>query len=204
VTGKESVGFRLSGLSLSNSKLNDVSLEGQDLVVTCTISPGDQTVKTVALVDCGATGYAFVNESFARHHNLPLHRLREERVVEVIDGRPIETGPITHLAKLPLNIHGHREQLPAFVTQLGHYPLVLGIPWLRRHDVAIRFSSNSVTFDSEYCWKNCIEDTVALQGTETVPAHAGNPAICAVNATGFRALTRHPEKIDHMGKITMY
>jgi hypothetical protein len=35
-----------------------------------------------------------------------------------------------------------------FVTKLGHYPIVLGIPWLKEHNVAIRFASNLVTFVS--------------------------------------------------------
>jgi hypothetical protein len=33
-----------------------------------------------------------------------------------------------------------------FVTKLGYYPIVLGIPWLKEHNVAIRFASNLVTF----------------------------------------------------------
>jgi hypothetical protein len=44
------------------------------------------------------------------------------------------------------------EKLQRFLTKLGHYPTVLEIPWLRLHDVAIRFVSNSVTFGSQY-WK---------------------------------------------------
>jgi hypothetical protein len=42
-----------------------------------------------------------------------------------------------------------------FVTKLGHYPIVLGIPWLQLHDVAIRFSSRTLTFGSQYCLAHC-------------------------------------------------
>jgi len=34
--------------------------------------------------------------------------------------------------------------LPAFITKLGHFLLVLGITWLRRHAVITNFVSNSV------------------------------------------------------------
>ena len=49
-----------------------------------------------------------------------------------------------------------------FVTKLGHYPLVLGIPWLRHHDVAIRFASNRMTFDSEFCLEHCNEHPTVM------------------------------------------
>jgi len=42
-----------------------------------------------------------------------------------------------------------------FVTKLSHYPVVLGIPWLELHDVAIRFSSRTLTFGSQYCTSHC-------------------------------------------------
>lgn len=185
--------------------MEDIKLEGQHLVVTCNIAIGAAQISTVALVDCGATGFAFIDESFARHHHLPLHRLSHPRNLEVIDGRPIDSGPITHVAKFPLNIHGHKENLIAFVTKLGHYPIVLGIPWLRHHDVAIRFASNDVTFDSDYCLTHCASNTVGLQGTTTIPAHGGNPAICAISAASFRTLChkRHG-KTEAFGALSLY
>jgi hypothetical protein len=45
--------------------------------------------------------------------------------VEVIDGRPIKSGDITHIAKVGMKIWNHGEQLSVFVTKLGHYPIVL-------------------------------------------------------------------------------
>ena len=79
-----------------------------------------------------------------------------------------------------------------FVTKLGHYPIVLGIPWLELHNVAIRFSSRTLTFGSQYCIAHCnIQPTVAhalsvdpsepILTTESLsPIH-----IAAVGATSF-------------------
>jgi len=47
-----------------------------------------------ALIDCGATGIAFMDQDFARHHQIPLQELKEKKQVEVINGRPIESGDI--------------------------------------------------------------------------------------------------------------
>ena len=42
-----------------------------------------------------------------------------------------------------------------FVTKLGHYPIVLGLPWLHRHDVHVGFTRNTLTFDFEFCLPRC-------------------------------------------------
>jgi hypothetical protein len=49
-----------------------------------------------------------------------------------------------------MTIDKHAEEIPMFVTKLGHYPVVLGIPWLNQHDVSIRFKTKTVNFDSDY------------------------------------------------------
>jgi hypothetical protein len=46
----------------------------------------------------------------------------------VINGRPIESGDITHIAKVGMKVQNHWEQLLMFSTKLGHYPIVMGIP----------------------------------------------------------------------------
>jgi hypothetical protein len=63
-----------------------------------------------------------------------------------------------------MNIQDHKERIPMFITKLGHYPIVLGIPWLRLHEVAVRFASNTVTFGSQYCVNHCQEAPVPVQG----------------------------------------
>jgi len=82
-------------------------------------------------------------------------------------------------------IQDHKEQLPIFITKLGHYPIVLGIPWLRLHDVAVQFASNTVTFGSQYCTTHCHDAPVTVQGVteeppEPVYAPSGifEPQIC--------------------------
>jgi len=144
-------------------------MEGKHLVITCSLTIGDQVIQTHALIDCGATGIAFMDQDFARHHEVPLRELKEKRQVEVIDGRTIESGDITHLAEVGMNIQDHKERIPMFITKLGHYPIVLGIPWLRLHDVAVRFTSNTVTFGSQYCVDHCQEGPVTVQGVTEEP-----------------------------------
>lgn len=125
------------------------------MVISCTVLWNNVSIRTFALVDTGATGFAFIAKDFVRLHSLPLQALKDPRIIEIIDRRPIDSGAVTHIVRLGLNIHGHEEEVPFFVTSLEHYPLVLGIPWMQLHDVAILFSSNSLTFGSQYCQTHC-------------------------------------------------
>jgi putative heme iron utilization protein len=49
-------------------------------------------------------------------------------MLEVINGQKISLGDITCLTKADLSIYEYHEKLPMFVTKLGYYPIVPGIP----------------------------------------------------------------------------
>jgi hypothetical protein len=103
-------------------------MEGKHLVITCSFTVNSQEVPTHSLMDCGATGVAAMDQDFTRYYQIPLQVLKQKKQVEVIDGRPIESGDITHIAKVGLPIQEQKEHLPIFITKLGHYPIVRGLP----------------------------------------------------------------------------
>jgi hypothetical protein len=161
--------FGVLRLSVSKAKLGEGSIEGKHLVITCSLTKNDQEIHTHVLIDCGASGIAFMDQYFARHHQIPLQELKENKEVEVIDGRPIESGDFTHIAKVGMTIQEHQEQLPMFLTKLGHYPIVLGIPGLQLRDVALRFASKTIMFGSQYCNTHCHDTSVTVQGVTEEP-----------------------------------
>jgi predicted aspartyl protease len=162
----------ISSTAIRDAAIEEGSMDGKHLVMTCDLSFKNKKIPTHALIDCGATGYAFVDQSFAMHHKLPLRPLTTPRVLEVIDGRKISSRDITHLMEVCLDIQGHREKLPMFVTKLGRYPIMLGILWLKQHNVVIRFTSNLVTFGSQHCLAHCVDRAVTIRGTSEVPPDA--------------------------------
>ena len=85
----------------------EIELDEQHIVIACTLSFGDTHIQTRALIDCGASDFSFVDDEFARRHRIPLTPLPEPRPLEVIDGRPIASGDITHLATATLAIQVH-------------------------------------------------------------------------------------------------
>ena len=159
-----------SGLSFSDEGMSEENMDGSHLAITCQITC-ERPILTHALIDNGATGYAFIDHDFTCHHHLPQLPLKKPRRLEVIDGRPVSSGKITHYVKTLLKINNHLKEALFYVTKLGHYPIVLGIPWLRHHDVHIRFPTNTVTFNSPYCISTCNSEhrPVAIQGLDFIP-----------------------------------
>jgi len=159
-------------LSLSGLSLDDLEnrFEANHLVMAYTIVDNHNEIRH-ALIDSGATGYVFIEKAFAERHYFPLFELKEPRPLTVIDGWPVSSGPITHITKIGLSINNHHEMIPAFVTTLGGYQLILGIPWLKHHHVKIDFASNSLTFESEYCSNNCVHNIIMAYGIEEELPH---------------------------------
>jgi len=58
-----------------------------------------------------------MDQDFACHHKVPLQELKEKSQVEVIDGRTIESGDITQLAKVEMGIQYQKEQIQMFITK---------------------------------------------------------------------------------------
>jgi hypothetical protein len=135
----------------SLSKKQESELDGNHLIVPCTLSDHNLRIDTHALIDCGCTGYSFMNDEFACQHNFPHYQLTTPKTVEVIDGRPISSGDITEYVQIDCTISNHHEQLVAYVASIGHYPLVLRIPWLKKHDVSINFPKMDIQFPSPNC-----------------------------------------------------
>jgi len=71
-----------------------------------------------------------MDEVITPKNQIPLLKLKSKRQVWVIDGRPIQFGDITPIAKVWIIIHDRKEQLPIFIKTFRHIPIVLGIPWL--------------------------------------------------------------------------
>ena len=117
----------ISSCSLQ-SDVKEELLDENHIVISIQIQDESSLISTHALVDCKATGFAFIDEEFTRNYNFPLFKLKKPRCLEVIDRRPIESSLITYITKLKMTIAGHQEKILLFVTKLGHYSIVLGLP----------------------------------------------------------------------------
>ena len=170
-------------------------MDGSHLIIKCTFVEPHRRLDSLALVDCGASGFSFIDRDFASQHNLPQYTLKDPRRLEVIDGRPIDTGDITHTVKIDLDINGHQENLTAFVTKLGHYPLVLGIAWLRHHNPTIDWEKNTIDFVSPRCTTTCAPRPIKATTMDIPPLRPRSIDIATISLTGFRKIVRKENRL---------
>ena len=63
--------------------------------------------------------------------------------------------PVTSFTRLPLSIHRHTENLFAHVLPSCKYDLVLGLPWLEKHNPYISWKEHELTFGENCIAKGC-------------------------------------------------
>lgn len=76
-------------------------------------------VPAFALIDSGATSN-FVDIEFVKLRNLQLQEISQPVAIHVIDGRPIESGDITHACAMALTIGKQTIHLRLDVTMLSY------------------------------------------------------------------------------------
>jgi len=128
----------------------------QHLIIPVAVINGQRRIATHAMLDSGASN-SFINASFVREHHIPTARLDREVPVYVIDGRPIATGSITHrTTPFGLTVSTHHESLALDVTNIGDYPILLGLDWLRLHNPLIDWEAETIEFKSPQCLEHCV------------------------------------------------
>jgi hypothetical protein len=178
------------------SSKQEKEIDGNHLIIPCTLSDHDIKMDTHALVDCRCTGLSFMNEAFARQHHFPHYQLKKPKTAQVIDGHPISSGDITEYVEVQYTIGDQHETLTAYLTSLRHYPLILGIPWLKRHDLTINFAKNDIQFSSPGCLPHrAMVTPVPIKGL--IPERRNK--IYAISTITFRHIINNANK--HYGKV---
>jgi predicted aspartyl protease len=61
---------------VNEAAIKERGMDGKHLIVTYALSLNNHKIPTHAIIDCGATGYAFMDKDFAELHQLPLYPLK--------------------------------------------------------------------------------------------------------------------------------
>jgi hypothetical protein len=96
-----------------------------------------------ALLDCGATRL-FLDKCYVNKNGLPTRQLQKPVPVLNVDGTPNEAGAITHVVDLILHYKEHAERTLFAVTFLGSQEMILGLPWLCKHNPEVDWQSGEV------------------------------------------------------------
>ncbi len=104
------------------------------------------SIRVKALLDSGASA-CFIDRDFVKRHNLPIVRKKYPVAVEVIDGRPLISGDVTHETKpLDIILEGHRSTIVFNIISSPSNPLVLGLSWLEMINPDIDWKKRKITY----------------------------------------------------------
>ncbi len=137
------------------------------LKITVRLKVKGTIIDTTAFIDSGAAGN-FIDAEFAKTHNIPLVSCESHLAVAALDGRPLGSGRI-HFTTEDLTLLTralHTETIRLFVFQSPQTPLILGLPWLERHNPHISWSERQISRWSEFCLQNCLSRTCPEQQQE--------------------------------------
>ncbi len=127
------------------------------LEIPVTLMVKGQITETSALIDSGAAGN-FIDATFAKTHHIPLVPCVSHLAVAALDGRPLGSGRVQFITEeMQLRVGAlHTETISLFVFQSPQTPIILGLPWLERHNPSISWSERQITQWSESCKQNCL------------------------------------------------
>ncbi|KAI5448775.1 hypothetical protein NCC49_006605 [Naganishia albida] len=119
------------------------------------------------MLDSGATGN-FINQNVVDQYAIPTDRLKNPKALSVVDGRPIDSGRVTHrTSQTQMTMDGHQEQVSFLATAIGKHQVILGLPWLERHNPVVNWVRRQVTWpQSDPESATTAEDTLECDSVE--------------------------------------
>ena len=96
----------------------------------------EEGVVTEALLDSGATGLVMSKE-FARRHKFKRTKLERLVYVRNVDGILNYAGPIIDTVEVEIFFKEHKEQTLIDVIGGQKWSIILGMPWLGHHNLAL-------------------------------------------------------------------
>ncbi|KAH7281334.1 hypothetical protein KP509_36G042100, partial [Ceratopteris richardii] len=88
----------------------------------------------------------FINEGFVQKHGILVLWKNRPVAVKVVDGRPLASGNIT-MEITPLRVHlgDHESHICFNVISSPIHPVIIGTPWLKKHNPNINWEKNKIT-----------------------------------------------------------
>ncbi|KAK3520899.1 hypothetical protein QTP86_002457 [Hemibagrus guttatus] len=122
----------------------------------------DRCVRVPALIDSGAA-VNLIDGALVEELGISTSSCVPSLRFTAIDSQPIGEGYLkrqTELLGFQVGLF-HHERLTFYVTSSPANPVILGFPWLRRHDPQISWRTGELTRWSPACLKNCLRNPVS-------------------------------------------
>ena len=121
-------------------------------------------------MDSGAAGN-FMDINVARRLQVPQTTVNPPFVISALDGRSLGKGRVT-VATAPLRLQSdtHWEEITLYLIDSPGFPVVLGFPWLNRHNPCIDWATGTIREWGPTCQATCLLPSSARPLVELVDA----------------------------------
>ena len=120
---------------------------------------GEKDIVTInTMIDSGATE-DFIDQEVCNKHGIKMIKAKNPREIYLANGKLSAMGPVTHMTKVPMDISSHRELTTFQVANLQNHEVILGMPWLRKHNPTIDWNDKKITFKDERCTIWCLNSS---------------------------------------------
>jgi hypothetical protein len=135
------------------------NIDSQSMNIPMTISLDERGVtETDSLLDSGAGG-VFIDQNYARRLHLDIKMLDIPMKARNVDGTENKRGTIKSYVNLRFKIGGKYFIERFFLTGLGKQTVILGFPWLKKHNPLVNWQTGRID------WRNEEKDTRAKPKT---------------------------------------
>jgi hypothetical protein len=131
--------------SLDLSHVTVRSISNRRFSIPIKVETVENTEEITALIDSGAEGL-FIDKSIA--HKWRMSILKSPIKVRNVDGTYNENGAITERCLIPFRINDKIMTEWFYVTALGDQNLILGLPWLEKHNPIIDWTEKTLEFQN--------------------------------------------------------
>jgi hypothetical protein len=135
---------------------------------------------TKVMLDSGAAGN-FMSPRYRHQYKIQgVEKLRPTPIIG-LNGESLGPGITHESGPLPMVIGDHFEVINFDITSLGEYDVVLGVPWLRKHNPVIDWQAGHILFDRCDCrqtsevWTGETEPTTLKRPSSGSAGTHGNP-----------------------------
>ena len=150
----------------STSTIAAISPSSGAILIETVLSQGDLNHTCMTFLDCGASGN-FINVNLVHEIGLEVRKKDVTFGVEAVDGRVFTEA--TMEVKVNLQVDDHSESVWLDVVRLPKHDIILGMPWLAKHDPHVYWRDRRLTFRSSFCRQNCVRSNMVVSTLVEIP-----------------------------------